>query len=165
MEINFNMTAEDYYLGWCLKNKKTKSQKGMNIVYYIAIIMFCIIAVVYFKSALYLILSVVFLIVFLLIQKNSIKKNIIRQYEMSAVLKSMHTIRTYNEGLEIINSYEKMFIPWQSIFYIENTETHLIILPTYQKGIIAVNKSNFGGEKLNSIIETVKNMTRIQEGR
>lgn len=166
MELNFKMTAEDYYLGLCLKREKNNIKNDIDFSPYILLAVFFIISAVYFKSLLYIGMDIVFAVVFVIFQKRNMKKSFIKQYETSAVLKSRHTLRTYSEGLEIINSYEKVFVPWQGLFHVENNEKYLLILPTYQKGIIAVNKSKYGGNELDAMIEFIRsNAPSFKEGK
>lgn len=159
MEFSFNMTAQDYYTAWKIKNKIIN--KNTNKILFTAMtVILVIIAILSFFAVLltknlYLLMYVIgyFLLylVFIAARISGRKRTASNQFNESAVLQSMHTIRTYSEGLEIINSYEKMFVPWKSIYYVSENDTHFIILPTYAKGIIAIDKSRFASPELDRI--------------
>lgn len=95
--------------------------------------------------------------------EKSKKKKVLKQFGSSVIPKSPHTIRLYDEGLEVINGYEKIFVTWQRIFYIGESATHIIILPTHSKGIFAINKSKFASPELDALIAQIREKTSVEE--
>lgn len=163
MKLSFKMTADDYYQGFKLKlNDIGNKNKIISLIIVLAI--FCIAGII-FGAAYYVIflavLAAVMLILMPLLQKNTIKK----QFESSVILNGTHTICTYTDGLEIINSYEKIFVPWQSIFSVRLNENNLIIMPTFRKGIFVINRRKYQGSELDELINIIKANTAVKEGK
>ena len=71
----------------------------------------------------------------------------------------------YDEGVELINSYEKVFAPWQSIFAVKETPEYIIILLSFSKGMAVINKQRYAGNELDSVIGTIKSKVPIEEGK
>lgn len=163
--ISFKMTGEEYYLGWKYKLNKGKIQtKGTAA----AIILFGILLVVLgfaFDYELVAFIAVVFSIVMAVMQQSIQKKIIIQEYTFSKVLNGENTLKLYGEGIELINSYEKIYTPWQSIFAVKETGQSLIILPTFRKGVFVIDKSRYMSEELENIIASLRKNIRLEEGK
>lgn len=163
MKLSFKMTAEDYYQGFKLKlNDIANKNKIISLIIVLAI--FCIIGLIIGATYYVIFLAVLaaaMLILTPVLQKKAIKK----QFENSIILNGMHTIYTYDEGLEIINSYEKIFVPWQSIFSVKLTENCLIIVPTFRKGIFVINRQAYQNSGLDSLINIIRSHIVIKEGK
>lgn len=167
MKLSFKMNVQDYCKIWQVKLNKMNDLKKRIPVLIFLIIIFCLDLICLFFIKNYIIAEFIVLFfalcfVFLFTYR---KKAMIKQYEQSAVAKSIYTICTYNDGLEILNSYEKMFVPWQSIYYVKNTEKYILILPTYRKGAVAIDKSRQDSDKINELISILKNHTAVEEGK
>lgn len=154
------MTAEDFYTAWKEKPKQNQSNISKNcvIALALAIIIFQFVAGSYYTCAIF----AVFVVTLFILSDKINKKRILTSFESSVITRGMHTICTYDEGLEILNSYEKMFVPWQSLYFIKNTPTHLIIIPTSRKGVFAVNKAQYSSAELDGIIELLKKNTTME---
>lgn len=163
MKLSFKMTADDYYQGFKLKlNDIGDKNKRISTVIILAI--FCIPGIISgftYYIAFLAIFAAVMLILMPIIQKNSIKK----QFERSIILNSTHTICTYTEGLEIINSYEKIFVPWQSIYSVRLNENNLIIMPIFRKGIFVISRSRYQSSELDELINIIRTNTTVKEGK
>lgn len=165
MKISFKMTADDYYIGWKLRNKKINDSYMKKLILLIIVVVIILIALILLtKEMFYPTILILFLIVLPFLRKAVMKNNVKKQFYTAAAANGMHTVCTYNDGLEIINSYEKMFIPWQSIYYAKETDTHFIILPTERKGIFVIDKAKYASAELDSIITAVKNSSNFKEG-
>lgn len=158
MELSFNMTAQDYYTAWEIKNKiinkDEKKRVRILLTILIAVMVLSLLNALISKNIsgfVFPFILVALMLASVAIRISGRKRTVSNQFNESAVLQSMHTIRTYSEGLEIINSYEKMFVPWKSIYYAGENDTHFIILPTYVKGIIAIDKGRFASPELDRI--------------
>ena len=93
------------------------------------------------------------------------KKSVIRQYEYSPIFSGEQTVRIFDEGVELINSYEKVFAPWQSVFAVMETPKYIKILPTFCKGIAVISKERYGGEELDGIMNALRSHIIVEEGR
>lgn len=173
MEFSFNMTAQDYYTAWKIRKKIISNNKNKGLLIAMIVILVIIAILTFFAVLLtknlyhliYVIGYFLLIAVFVAARISGRKRTVSNQFNESAVLQSMHTIRTYSEGLEIINSYEKMFVPWKSIYYASENDTHFIILPTYAKGIIAIDKSRFASPELDRIKLEILSITAFNGGR
>jgi hypothetical protein len=164
MKLTFRMTAEEFNLGMKLKlEKNNHSNRSLSIIVAILII-FDIIIFAFSKD----ISSIIFfavLLILILLSAIFRKKATQRQFNMSPILRGEHTICTYDEGLEILNGYEKIFTPWQSIFCVTETPKYLYILPTYRKGVFVINKETYKSNELDEIIATLHSRANVEEGK
>lgn len=168
MELTFNMMAEDYCLAYKKREEKLNNNKTKIIitVLVLAVLLVFLNALsVFIKNTVFAITLDIFAVIYFPLFFYSKKKRLINQFNLSAAAKSLHKIKTYDEGLEVINSYEKLFVPWKSLYYAQNTGTHLIILMTEGNGIIAVNKIAFASGELDGIIAAIKNAGKLSEGK
>lgn len=162
-KLTFKMTADDFYTGWKYKLKKNNRNNTTGLFLLPALFVFFIMTALTKKYffLFYIILIAGFTIINSAVQKKSIKT----QFYSSPILTSEQTIVIYDEGIELINSYEKMFIPWRGIFAVKQDSKNLIIMPTYRKGIFVINKERYNGSDLNNIIFALQQNIRIEEGR
>ena len=167
MKLSFKMTAQDYYNVWKIKlNKMDSINKKLKLLIVPLIMwLFCIILFILIKQYMFAGYFTVFIAGILCFFFSMRKNSIIKQYHQTAVVKSIHTICTYNDGLEIINSYEKIFVPWQSLYYVKNTEKYLFILPTFRKGAFAVDKSKQNADAIDELIRIIKEHIAVEEGK
>ncbi len=173
MEFSFNMTAQDYYDAWSIKNKiiNNNAKKKYWIALTAAVIMILLLTLLLTaitKNLYHMLFFIgyILLIVILIAVKNSGRKKAVQnQFNESAVLQSKHTLRTYSEGLEILNSYEKMFVPWKSVYFAGENDRYFIILPTYAKGILAIDKNRFASQELDKIKAEILGITHFEGGR
>lgn len=168
MEFSFNMTAQDYYFGWSQKVKKmnnSKKQILQNVLLIAAALLLSVLASVIIKDVFYTIGFVILIAAICAVKISGRKKAVQNQFNESAVLQSKHTLRTYSEGLEIINSYEKMFVPWKSVYFAGENDRYFIILPTYAKGVLAIDKNRFASQELDKIKAEILSITHFEGGR
>lgn len=163
--ITFKMTGEEYYLGWKHKVKKGNIQSKALIP---LLILICVLVIIFgflldFKSL--SIIAVLFLLNTVLSQMLIQKKSIIQEYNFSKVLNGDNTLKIYSEGIEIINSYQKIFTPWQSIFLVKETPKYIIILPTFRKGIFVISKERYKSEALDNVLSLLKKSVKVEEGK
>lgn len=157
MEINFIMSAQDYLTALRARNKKINNPTKSNIVFILLSV--CLIAAltvisVLTKDSFYAGTFGIFLIITVIFRYVNEKRSIMKAYDESPVVQSMHTIRTYRDGLEIINSYEKLFVPWEGIYMSENTDSHFIIMPSYGH-VYAIDKHKYASQTLDNIIAQI----------
>ncbi len=150
------MTGEEYYRGFKYKVNKTGMSDVAQIIIISAIIVIFAVLTVLKMIDFYLSVFVVLLAVFYAVQMFTNKKSVIRYYEMSPVLNDEHTINIYDEGIELINSYEKIYAPWQSVFSFKETSKELIILPTLSRGVAVINKERYASNELQNLIGVLK---------
>lgn len=157
------MTADEFYEGWKYKLKKNNYKNRIPLLIIILIITIAA-TIANTKNAiilLYLLLSIVLIVTFRIMNKKAVK----RQFFSSPTIAGETTLCTYGEGLEIINSYQKIFVPWQSIFSVKETEKLLIIMPTYRTSAFVISKERYGSSELNEIIALLKQNNRVEEGK
>lgn len=157
------MTADEFYEGWKYKLKKNNYKNRIPLLMIILIITIAA-TIANTKNAiilLYLLLSIVLIVTFRIMNKKAVK----RQFFSSPTIAGETTLCTYGEGLEIINSYQKIFVPWQSIFSVKETEKLLIIMPTYRTGVFVISKERYSSSELNEIIALLKQKTMVEEGK
>lgn len=163
--ITFKMTGEEYYLGWKYKLNKGKIQNRAVIP---IMVLLCILTIIFgfiLKFETTAIIIVLFFATSVLSQLSIQKKGIIQEYNFSKVLNGDNTLRLYSEGMEIINSYEKIFTPWKSVFAVKETPENLIILPTFRKGVFVISKDRYKSDELENILSLLKNNLKIEEGK
>lgn len=164
MKYSFFMNADDYYLGYKFKIKKAKT--GDNNFITSLILSVLVLLCFYMADKVYYgILFFVFMMLMSTFAAGMKKNAVKRQFSASPVLTGMHTASIYGEGLEIINGYEKIFTPWKSIYAVKNDSQRLIILPTYRKGIIVINKNSEDKSEIENFVESLKKYVSVTEGR
>lgn len=164
MKLTFKMTGEEYYLGWKYKRAKGSINKRTPLLSIILAIILIVISII-LKVDYYSYIFAVLLIVTGIFGVYMEKKSVIRQYEYSPIFSGEQTVRIFDEGIELINSYEKVFTPWQSVFAVMETPKYIKILPTFCKGIAVISKDRYRGEELDGIINAVRAHVRVEEGR
>lgn len=162
-KLTFQMTADEFYEGWKYKLKKNNYKNRIPLLIIIFILLIPA-SIAYIKNAI-LLLYVLFSIALIVSAKIMNKKAVKRQFFSSPTIKGEATLSTYGEGLEIINSYQKIFVPWQSIFSVKETEKLLIIMPTYRTGVFVISKERYSSNELNEIILLLKQNTTVEEGK
>lgn len=156
MSLTFRMTAEDYNAVWEYKNKKCL---GINktrqiLIFILSIVLLAVCA--YFYS-IYLFVSVSALGIAALAASAAARKRRSENIFLhSPVLMSEFTVKTDEKQLQIINGYEKISVPWQSVFSVKETKKHILILPTYMKGSVAINKESCRGKDLENLLSVLK---------
>lgn len=164
MNLTFKMTGEEYFIG--LKYKKKKGSMNQHLAAKaILFAILIIIASIIFKFNYMFYVFAAFFIAMGFIMEGSEKKLIIRNYTISPIQSGEHTLRLYDEGMELINSYEKIFVPWQSVFAVKETPSNIQILPTYRKGIAVISKERYGGSQLEGIMSTIRQHVKVEEGK
>ena len=167
MKYSFKMNAEDYYIGYKYKVKKRSPRNNYDhfaLKLILSSILLFILAYL-FRMGIYAFLYVAIFAVSILIMQKLKKKAFINQFYSSPVKTGKHTLCLYNEGLEIINAYEKIFVPWKSIYAVKDDSTMLTILPTYRKGIFTIRKTQENRAELEQIINVLQNHIKIEEGK
>lgn len=162
-KLTFQMTADEFYEGWKYKLKKNNYKNRIPLLIIILILLIPA-SIAYIKNAI-LLLYVLFSIALMVSARMMNKKAVKRQFFSSPTIKGEATLSTYGEGLEIINSYQKIFVPWQSIFSVKETEKLLIIMPTYRTGVFVISKERYSSNELNEIILLLKQNTTVEEGK
>lgn len=162
MKLTFKMTGEEYYSGWKYRFKDDRLKKMIFPVFIICIFIGLLVIL---KSNIILYMIAVSMLIFILFMNNSEKKSVISQYYSSPIKNNEHTICVYDEGIELINSYEKIFSPWQSIYKVKETSEDIIILLSYARGIAVINKKRYFGPELENIMNAVKSHVKIEEGK
>lgn len=162
-KLTFQMTADEFYEGWKYKLKKNNYKNRLPIMIIILIILI-IVTIAITKSTMFL-LYLFFIIALMVSARVMNKKAVKRQFFSSPTIKGEATLSTYGDGLEIINSYQKIFVPWQSIFSVKETEKLLIIMPTYRTGVFVISKERYSSNELNEIILLLKQNTTVEEGK
>lgn len=167
MKYSFKMNAEDYYIGYKYKVKKRSPRNNYDHFALKLILSAIVIFILTYllKMGTYSFLYTAIFVVFVTIMQSLKKKAFINQFYSSPVKTGKHTLCLYDEGLEIINAYEKIFVPWQSIYAIKNDSRMLTILPTYRKGIFTIRKTQENREELEQIINVLQNHIKIEEGK
>ena len=162
-KLTFKMTAEEFYLGWKYKLKKNNFN-NIKPVFIIPLLIVFLLLTLYIKNYFYFVYFFFFagLIIFNNIMQ---KKSIISQFYSLPNMSGEQTIVLYDEGIEFINSYEKMFVPWQSIFAVKQDSGNLIIVPTFRKGLFVINKERYKGSELDALIFALQRNVKIEEGR
>lgn len=163
MKFTFKMTAEEYYSGWKYKNKKASLNQyylPKSIILALIVIVFSVIVKVYYGC--------VFAVILLLMgifMDNFQKKSVVRNFLSSPILCTEQTIRTFDEGIELINGYEKIFAPWKSVFAVQETEKYIKILPTFSKGIAVISKERYSSSELDSLMRIISSHVKVEEGK
>ena len=164
MKLTFKMTGEEYYLGWKYKRKKGSLNRHTAVLS-IALAIILVVMSIVLKVDYYSYLFAGLLIITGVSGVYMEKKSVIRQYEYSPIHSGEQTVRIFDEGIELINSYEKVFTPWQSVFAVMETPKYIKILPTFCKGIAVISKERYSGDELESIINTLRAHVKVEEGK
>lgn len=163
MKYSFFMNADDYTKAFLYKLEVCKLNDKTPII----VVFLCLIALICLtllqKSYLGVIYFVLLLISLFFIQ-NLKRKSIKKQFFQSPVLRGRHTLCIYDEGLEIINSYEKIFTPWESIYHFKEDDKKVILLPTFRKGVLVINKDNTDKEQLELFLNDLRHRLSCREG-
>lgn len=157
------MTAEEFYEGWKYKLKKNNRNNKKTIFLFPLLAVFLCLSI-YIKEYLFLFYFILFA-GFLIFNHFMQKKGIMSQFNSSPIIAGEQTAVLYEEGIEFINSYEKMFVPWQSIYAVRQDSQCLIILPTYRKGLFVISKERYKGNELDSLVCALQKNIKIEEGR
>lgn len=160
MNIKFRMTDEEFYLGWNYKKKKSKLTRTTLLItitalcigffifgiisklYYFAITPVCIGGAIFFMGYYFE------------------KKSIMQEYRFSPYINGEYTLHLIDEGLSIVSSYEKLFVPYGNIFAFEDTKDYVYLIPTFRKGIFVINKERYAGEELDNAIKFLNEKCR-----
>lgn len=106
------------------------------------------------KDTFLLILSIM-LMLFFVFKMIMTKNSVMNDFQRSPILNEENTIRIYDEGLELIGSFEKVYAPWKSVYAVKETKKELIILPTLSRGVAVISKERYKNE-LEEIIKILK---------
>lgn len=164
MKLTFKMTGEEYYRAWKYKCKKG-SINNKNWIFSVILTIITILLVIVLKSGILLYILAGMLLFTAIFYNMSEKRSVINQFNYSPINNGDHTVAIYDEGVELINSYEKVFAPWQSIFAVKETHEYIIILLSFSKGMAVINKQRYAGNELDSVIGTIKSKVPIEEGK
>lgn len=162
-KLTFQMTADEFYEGWKHKLKKNNYKNRIPLLIIILILLIPA-SIAYIKNAI-LLLYVLFSIALIVSARIMNKKAVKRQFFSSPTINGETTLCTYGEGLEIINSYQKIFVPWKSIFSVKETEKLLMIMPTYRTCVFVISKERYSSSELNEIISLLKQNITVEEGK
>ncbi|MDE5984865.1 MAG: YcxB family protein [Eubacterium sp.] len=162
MKLTFKMTGEEYYSGIKFKLKSDRLKK---ILLMILIICIFIVITIFLRLGLMMYVLTTVMIVMVCSLTAFEKKAAISQFYSSPVKSSEHTLCVYDEGIELINSYEKIFAPWQSVYAVRETEENIIILPSYARGIAVISKKRYFGPELSNIMNAIKLHVKVEEGK
>lgn len=162
MKLTFKMTGEEYYSGWKFKFKDERLKKIISLILAVCIFVGFLILL---KSSFMIYMIAIFMMALILFMNQSEKKSVISQYYSSPIKNNEHTICVYDEGIELINSYEKSFAPWQSIYKVKETSENIILLLSYARGIAVINKKRYFSPELDSIMNAIKSHITIEEGK
>lgn len=166
MKLTFKMTGEEYYLG--VKYRRSKGDSLSRRVLLLVVLFNCAAALLVgvlldiMAGAVTIIICMAAFVFLLLFMQ---KKSIIQEYNFSRTLSGENTVRLYGEGIELFNSYEKIYTPWQSVFAVKETDKALIILPTYRKGVFVINKEKYKSPELERITDALRRNVRFEKGR
>ncbi len=156
MKITFQMTENEFYLGWKYKNNTGKMSNYAGAVL-VAVICLCVSAVGVARALPFLAVTGICISGAVLFGTfNRQKKRVMQEYRYSAVINGEHTIIADNDRITLINSFEKMSVPYSKIFAFKETKDYLFIMPTFRKGIAVINKERYGGDDLTKIAEVLK---------
>lgn len=164
MKLTFKMNGEEYYRAWKYKCKKG-SINNQNRIFAVILAIITVIFIVVMKAGIMLYMLAGMLLFTSVFYNISEKRAVINQFNSSPINIGDHTVAIYDEGVELINSYEKVFAPWQSIFAVKETPEYIIILLSFSKGMAVINKQRYGGNELDDIISKIKSKVNIEEGK
>lgn len=164
MNLTFKMTGEEYYAGWKYKCNKGKIRNN-NFFMLITTVLFIIAYSFIFNTGFVAYMFAVGIILISIFRIKAEKKSIISQFSVSPIKCGEHTLRVYDEGIELINSYEKVFAPWKSIFAVKETEQHVMILLSLSKGIAVIDKQKYAQYGLYDIMRKIKMNVQVEGGR
>lgn len=161
-KITFTMNADDYYIGLKFKNKKIKSR---NLLTSILCIVFAIVIVLYtvFLVKNPFLYFFAFLIALLPIYRSALEKKVVKNnFNQSIVLTGEQTLCVSENGIEIINGFEKIYCPYGTILGIEDTKDYLIIAPVIKKGVFTINKQRYASQELDEIVKILKEKENVE---
>lgn len=67
-----------------------------------------------------------------------------------------HTLMLKDDGLQLVNGFEKVFLPWDSIVFAKEDENFLVVELFYKRGIYVINKNRYSSPNLSVILEKIK---------
>ena len=162
MTLSFKMTTADYLQGFKIKTKKCKlSKKSISVAIALVAVMLDV-SLFSLKQSYY---GVVMLVGMLLAGVLTIighNKQRVMMFEASPILTGEHTVIADDSALKILNSFEMMSVPWKDLYYAKLTKDLLIILPTYRKGVIVINRDTYKGEELDSLIALISTKAKLE---
>lgn len=164
MKLTFKMTGEEYYRGWKYKCKKGSINKK-NWIFTVILTVITVILIIVLKAGIMMYMLAALLLLSAVFYNVWEKRSVINQFNCSPINSSEHTISIYEDGVELINSYEKVFVSWQSVFAVRQTPEYMIILPSFSKGIAVINKQRYAGNELDRIINIIKAKVNIEEDK
>lgn len=163
MKYSFFMNADDYAEAFVYKLKKCridyKTSIFLTVLCSIALICYILIDKAFLGIAFFVIIHLLNIFT-----ENFKKKNVKQQFLMSPVLRGRHTLCIYDEGLEIINGYEKIFTPWESLYDYKEDDKKVIIMPSFRKGLVIINKQKENSGELNAFLTALKEHMAKKEG-
>lgn len=165
MKLTFKMTGEEYYLGVKYKMSKGDTLSGSRLFILLLNCVLLLLIGELFGFTAGAVTIIICISVFMSLQKKMQKKSVIQEYNFSRTLSGENTVRLYGEGIEIFNSFEKIYTPWQSVFAVKETDRALIILPTYRKGVFVINKEKYKSPELERITDALRRNVRFEKGR
>ena len=93
------------------------------------------------------------------------KKTIMRMYSTSPVCNCEHTVSVSDEGIELINSFERKFIPWQSVYAVCETPEFLLILPGRSTSSEVISRQRYASAEYDAVASAIKAHVKVEEGR
>ncbi|MCC8072595.1 MAG: hypothetical protein LIO62_00495 [Clostridiales bacterium] len=163
MKLTFKMTGDEYYLGWKTKLNMMKMRDySFFFTAALAVLLFAVTIILKFDYAMFI--FTVLILFFAILRRVTEKRSIIQEYNFSKTLSGEYTIKLYEDGVEVISSYEKIFTPWQALFAVIEKGENLIILPTFRKGVFVINKNRYSSKELDEIISSLSAHTKIKGG-
>lgn len=163
MKLTFKMTPEEYYLGWKYRMKKWSKFDMNKIVLILSLVL--VILFIILRVDVYFIICILLLMAGIMLSLSAQKKSVMRSYAYSTVNNGEQTVRIYDEGIELFNSYEKMFTPWQSVYAVQETPQYIKILPGYSAGMAVISKSRYASAELDGIVGAIKSHINVEEGK
>lgn len=163
MKYSFKMEADDYTKAFFYKLKVCKLNDNAPAI----AVFLCLVALICLtlvqKAYLGAIYFVLLLLSMLFVEQIK-RKSVIKQFSMTPILSGVHTFCIYDEGLEVINGYEKIFTPWESIYHFNENDKRVIILPTFRKGVFVINKETADKAELDEFLTALKKHLIQKEG-
>ena len=163
MNLTYKMTPREYYLGW--KYRRQKHNKFEKYKFRLIIALFIIMMLIAMRINIYLFLFAFFMILFVIFLYAMQKKTVMRMYGESPVCNCEHTVSVSDEGIELINSFERKFIPWQSVYAVCETPEFLLILPGRSTSSEVISKQRYASAEYDAVASAIKAHVKVEEGR
>lgn len=153
--LTFFMTPQEYYLGW--KFKRKQNQNASALFSFLSVAAACVFfgIYIYLPKEVYLLITAVLLAMFPVFTIWMERRTVKAEYDASPILNGTHTLRLYENGIEFLGSFEKIFAPWQSLQFVKETGNYLMIIPCQKSGIFVINKVKFAGAELNAVLSAL----------